>query len=306
MVSSAVGLAAWFKVPKMIIGATIVSLGTTFPEMVVSVLSAWQGKPAIALGNAIGSIICDTGLILGLATVIGPIPLHHSLVTRSVNLQFLSVGLLILVCLPFSGELNFWQRTGIMTQYEGAFFLILLGFYIFYQLHSGRKEKELETNTQVQKSSLKTIFILILCGIFLALASEGLILGASETARRLLVPESIIAVTIVALGTSLPELATALTAVSKNHGELALGNVLGADMLNVLLVAGAAAAFNPGGLVVEPSFLMNALPFLLAVIFCLRLGVFFSKASLGRIWGVCLLLIYLSMLVKNLLTILSS
>ena len=133
--------------------------------------------------------------------------------------------------------------------------------------------------------------LLLLC-FALAFASELLILSASEIAERLSVPQSIIAVTVVALGTSIPELVTSIIAVRRGLGEIALGNIIGADILNVLLVAGSAAALTPGGLSVDPIFFSRNFPVMLLVLIVLRCGIIFSKENLHKAVGGVLLFIY--------------
>ena len=133
----------------------------------------------------------------------------------------------------------------------------------------------------------------------LAMASEILILSASEIAERLMVPQSIIAVSVVAFGTSLPELVTVLSAVRKHHGELALGNIIGADILNVLLVTGSAAAFSPSNITVDPIFFKRSFPIMLLVLITLRLGIFWSDKHLKKPVGFILVLIYLLITTLN-------
>ena len=135
--------------------------------------------------------------------------------------------------------------------------------------------------------------------IFILISSELLIITAAEVARRFLVPESVIAITLVAFGTSLPELVTAITSVKKGHGEIALGNVIGADILNVFLVAGASASFSPVGLKADPYFFTNSFPIMILVLVILRIGLYQSKEQFQKKYGLLLILSYFCMLYFN-------
>jgi cation:H+ antiporter len=142
LVEEAVVLSVQWGVPKMIIGATIISLGTTLPEVTVSVLAAISGNPEIALGNAVGSIICDTGLILGIAILIAPPKINRTLVNRQGWIQFGSGMLLILAALPIYKIESLFTEGGNLSQTTGFFFLILLGLYLFYSVKLSRNKTE--------------------------------------------------------------------------------------------------------------------------------------------------------------------
>ncbi|MEA4986751.1 MAG: calcium/sodium antiporter [Anaerovorax sp.] len=280
LVEEAVSLSLHLGIPKMIIGATIVSLGTTLPEATVSVLAAINGNPDLALGNAIGSIIADTGLILGLAALIGHLPVDRLVVERQGKIQVLAGFLLAVVCLPFlSGG------TGNIRQWVGWLFLALLVAYIYISIKWTKKsntdessEKE-ETDDDLieEKSPLIFQLLKLVIGIVLVIGSSKILIPAVEiSAIRVGIPQSIIAATLIALGTSLPELVTAITAVRKGHGELAIGNIVGADILNVLFVVGSAAAVTSGGLDVPVNFYKLQIPTMLIILLFFR---FFSNGK---------------------------
>lgn len=295
LVDEAVSLSLRWGIPKMMIGATIVSLGTTLPEAAVSVFAALQGHPGLALGNAVGSIICDTGLILGLAALLSPLPLIRSVVNRQGWIQ-LGAGLaLVLLALPFTNISQMFHTGGRLPQWAGFVFLALLALYLYYSISSVKKEhasfdlSEMDVNPG---STLKSVLKLILGIAMVIVSSRILIPMVQESAIRLHVPESIIAATLVAFGTSLPELVTALTAVRKGHGELAVGNIIGADILNVLFVAGASAAVTPGGLAAPAQFFRFLFPAMLLILIVFRVGIMYSRDSLKRPFGIILLAMY--------------
>jgi len=300
LVNQAVSLSIRWGVPKIIIGATIVSLGTTLPEASVSVLAAINGNPDLALGNAVGSIIADTGLIIGLSSLIGKLPLDKSTVDKQGRIQYLAGVLLVLVSLPFlsSGD------GGNISQIIGIMFLILLASYIYYSI---RLAKETPTNDVPiddihKKPDKEPVFIqviLLIIGIILVILSSKVLIPTVEIgAIRIGIPQSIIAATLVAFGTSLPELITAVTAVRKGHGELAIGNIIGADILNVLFVVGGAAAATSGGLSVPTSFYKLQFPTMIIILLAFR---YFSKkgSDIERKEGIFLLTMYVVYIVLN-------
>ncbi len=298
LVDQAVIISTHWGVPKVLIGATIVSLGTTLPEAAVSVLASLQGKPGLALGNAVGSIICDTGLVLGTATLISPLPLDKAIVNRQGWLQLAAGFLLVVSCTPFSSLGKAFTEGGNLPQIVGFVFLLLLVVYIWKSIRWVKiqdSESELETkeNHLDPSGTFPTAFKLIF-GIVLVVASSWVLIPTvHETALRLRIPESIIAATLVAFGTSLPELITAVTAARKGHGEIAVGNVIGADILNVLFVAGTSAAVTKGGLDAPVQFFQLLFPAMLFILIAFRIGIFCSGDQLKRPFGIILLGIYL-------------
>ncbi len=298
LADEAVSLSVRWGVPKILIGATIVSIATTLPEAAVSVLAAIQGAPGLALGNAVGSIIADTGLILGLAAIVGTIPVDQRLVSRQSWIQLGSAVLLVLVCIPFLSLNRIWSDGGNMPQVVGIAFLVLLALYLWRSIAWSRDAPadEVDDSTVTVDADVRPVvaMLLLLVGVVMVLGgSQVLIPVVEETALRLRIPDAIIAATLVAFGTSLPELVTAITAVRKGHGELALGNVLGADVLNVLFVSGAAVAVTRGGLEVPPQFFYLFFPSMLFVVLVLRIGIGRTTSTLSRRFGAVLVGAYL-------------
>ncbi len=294
LVDEAVALSVGWGMSKMLVGATIVSLGTTLPETAVSVFAAVRGSPGLALGNAVGSIIADTGLILGLAVLVGPIPVDRKVVRRQSWIQFASAVLLVLVCIPLAAPRDVFTVGGRLPRFVGIVFLVLLVVYIWQSVRwsraSGAPSVHPEALDSARNEKPAIALVKLALGIALVvIASQVLIPTVEETAHRLRIPDAIIAATLVAFGTSLPELVTAITAVRKRHGELALGNIIGADILNVLFVTGASAAATPAGLAVPPQFFLLYFPSLLFVVTVLRIGISRSNHELRRGFGVVLL-----------------
>lgn len=296
LVDEAVSLSLHWGVPKMIIGATIVSLGTTLPEATVSVLAAVNGNPDLALGNAIGSIIADTGLIIGLAALIGHLPVDEMVTDRQGKIQFLAGILLAVVSLPILAD----GKTGNISQVMGWTFLILLVSYIYISMKWAKKSDSNECDFEEEKSPIILQILKLLLGIALVIGSSKILIPAVEiTAIRVGIPQSIIAATLVAFGTSLPELVTAITAVRKGHGELAIGNIVGADILNVLFVVGSAAAVTKGGLDVPSNFYKIQIPTMLVILFAFRFFTKNRKDEITKREGVILFGIYIIYLILN-------
>ncbi|MTI47091.1 calcium/sodium antiporter [Sporosalibacterium faouarense] len=314
LVDEAVSLSIHWGVPKMIIGATIVSLGTTLPEASVSVIAAFNGNPDLALGNAIGSIIADTGLILGLAALIGKLPVDRIIVERQGKIQVWSGLLLAIVCLPFFSK----GSTGNISQVIGWLFIGLLIAYIYVSIKWSKSSSSNEivstpntSDPTVESTSSESVLIeekspiilqilKLIAGIVIVICSSKILIPSVEiTAIRVGIPQSIIAATLIAFGTSLPELVTAITAVRKGHGELAIGNIVGADILNVLFVVGGAAAVTKGGLQVPLNFYKLQIPTMVIILTTFRLFARGQNEEITKKEGFVLFSIYIIYIVLN-------
>jgi len=303
LVGEAVVLSERSGLPKVIIGATIVSLGTTAPEVAVSVLAALQGQPEIALGNAVGSIICDTGLILGIACLIMPLKLPRQIVNRQGWIQFGVGWLLVASCWPWATGGNPFLEGSILPQGIGFVFLVLLLVYLGLSVHWAKasgQPAELSEFEHDAAAPMGIVIVKLLVAVALVVgASHVLIPAITEAAVRMGIPSAIVAATIIAFGTSLPELVTAVTAARKDHGDLAIGNIIGADILNVLFVAGMSAAVTPGGLEAPKEFFRFQLPGMLLLLIVFRVGVTLSGERLGRPFGAILLAVYVAVTVLS-------
>ncbi len=268
LVDQAVELSDNLHIPPMVVGATIVSLGTTAPEAAVSVLAAIEGAPGLALGNSVGSVIADTGLILGLACLIAPLKLDPRIVNRQGWIQVGSGVLLVLLSTPWTHLDQVFDSGGRLSQEAGFFLLALLAAYLYLSIRwAGQRRAEHERHAK-DGHSRAWLTVLKLVGAIagVVVSAQVVIPGVTEAATRMAVPESVIAATLVAFGTSLPELVTAVTAARRGQGELAVGNVIGADILNVLFVAGAAAAVTRQGLEAGPNFFTLLYPSMLFIL----------------------------------------
>ena len=295
MVEKSVTLSLRTGMPKVIVGATIVSVGTTFPEAVVSVLAALNGNPDIALGNAVGSVICDAGLILGTACLIAPLPLNKKVVNRQGWVQFGAGVLLVVFCLPFTDLGNVFNTKATLPQWAGFVLVIGLVVYMVWSVRLAKYADPDESEEEAEDDSTVAILVgSILVGCLFVVASSITLIEATKIlASEAGIPEAVIASTLVAFGTSLPELVTAVTAARKGQGELAVGNVIGADILNVLFVAGAAAAITKEGLVAEAIFFKLQFPAMLIILLCFRIGIFAAKdGKLSRPFGAFLVCVY--------------
>jgi cation:H+ antiporter len=262
------------------------------------VLAAVQGSADLALGNAVGSILCDTGLILGIAALIAPLPLDRAIVNRQGWVQLGSGVLLVVACLPFTTLGTTLSTGGRLPQIAGLGFLGLLGIYLWLSVRWTRDSSvsNLSNGLVVAETGSTWIgLVKLIVGIGIVVGSSWILIPAvREAAMRLHSPQSIIAATLVAFGTSLPELVTAVTAARRGHGELAVGNVVGADILNVFFVAGAAAAVTAGGLPAASYFFRLLFSAMLVVLVVFRCGIFLSGSTLKRPFGVVLIGMYIA------------
>lgn len=299
MIDGAVSLAMRTGMPRIVIGATIISLGTTMPEAFVSVLAAWTGNPGLALGNGVGSIICDTGLIFGLMCILSPIPVKRYILNRTGWVQVGAATLLVVL------SVLAWIATDgnpVLGRPVGLLFLALLGGYLYMAYRWARqgstdsKDEEEEAEEELDWPVGKSLAFTFLGLLGVIASSRFLVPCAAEGASRMGVPQDVIAATLVALGTSLPELMTAITAVRKGHPQIMVGNVVGADVLNCLFVIGAASFAKP--LAIPPNFFTFHFPAMLLILYSFRLFIYMNKDGWFKRWqGVWLLGIYASYLV---------
>ncbi len=327
LVEGAVGIAKRLGMPEVVIGATIVSLGTTSPEMAVSVLAAWDGNAGLALGNGVGSIIADTGLILGLGMVLTRLPADRFVLSRQGWVQLGSAVMLAAICYGLYAihgqSLNAdGQPAARLGTAVGVLFVLLLVGYMAISVRWARQHPSGGLNVMVEptgevhtdhkaaehKSTLGLI-VMGLAGLVLVLvAGDGLVQSVTVVAERLSVPDVVIASTLVALGTSLPELVVGMTAIRKGHPEMLVGNVIGADILNVLFVIGFAALAAPlpvidtaPGVRQPLMFLQLQLPMMLVMLVLVRIYIFKSAATqqFSRWMGVPLLGLYVVFVALN-------
>jgi cation:H+ antiporter len=298
MIDGVVHLARRTGLPRIVIGATIISLGTTTPEAVISTMAAWMGNPGLALGNGVGSIIADTGLIFGLTCVVTRVPVNRFILNRTGWVQVGAATLLVIISL---GTLASTPDGPVLQRWVGIIFLILLAGYMYSTYVWARQGSDLGVEEEAADDSelmgMGKCWWMILGGLFLVvLGARFLVPSAGEIAHRIGVPDDVIAATMVAFGTSLPELITAVTAIRKKHPEIMVGNVVGADVLNCLFVIGAAAVVRP--LAVPPNFFSFHFPAMILILYPFRAFIFMNKDGQFKRWqGAWLLGVYLIYLI---------
>ena len=291
-VDGAIGLARRFHVPEILIGATVVSIGTTLPEVMVSAAGALEGHSQIAYGNAIGSVICNTALISALTIAVKPGK------TDSKSLR-LPVFFFFAAALLFAGVA---YTTGQFTRPIGIVLLCMFVAYMTLSVFSLKKNPAPagteEADAANEEMSLgKSILLLVVGAALIAVGARLLVDNGTLIAAALGVPESVIALTFVALGTSLPELVTAITSLAKGHGSLSLGNVIGANLFNIVLVSGLSMTLVPFGIPRDSTIagisasLVLDLPVMFFVMALMALPAMF-KGRLYRAQGIILLLVY--------------
>lgn len=289
-VDGSAAVARHLGMPPLIIGMVIIGFGTSAPEMVVSALASLDGSPALALGNAYGSNITNIALVLGLTAVLAPITVQSGVIKRE-------MPVLILITL-FSAVL-LWDFN--ISELEAWLLLAIFAVYMGWSVYLGAKGKEdtlaadFTQEIDSHPMAMKPAILWLIIGlVLLVLSSRALVWGAVNISQALGVSDLVIGLTVVAIGTSLPELASAIAAVRKNEHDLALGNVIGSNMFNTLAVVGIAGAIHPVSL--EPLVLyrdwvaMAALTLLL-LLFSLRVN---RIGRINRIHGISFLAMYVA------------
>lgn len=239
-VDGATGIARRFHMPDIIVGATVVSIGTTLPEVMVSATGALNGQGAMAYGNAIGSIICNTALIAAISVTLNPGPIQVKTMKAPMLFFFLSAGVYC-VAAYLMGE---------FTRPLGIVLLLIFAVYMVLTIREGIQKTTLteEASKEEKETSgsfLKELLILFVGAALIAIGADLLVDNGTLIAEELGVPETVIALTFVALGTSLPELITTITSLRKGHASLGIGNVIGANIFNLVLVSGISVTLAP-------------------------------------------------------------
>ena len=296
LVDGSSSIAKKFGISEFVIGLTIVGIGTSTPEMVVSFLSAFQGKADMAIGNIVGSNIFNTLMILGVTALIAPMAITKSNLKKDIPLNIFVTVLLILLGMNFT---IFGLGQDQLSRIDGAILLVIFAWYLYTSFKSdtadvdGEGIKEYKTGISV---------LLIVAGLGALIAGGKLFVNsATELAKMFGVSDKFIAITVMAAGTSMPELATCAVAALKGRGQLALGNVLGSNISNILLILGGSALINPlsfGGMTYVDLGVVLA-----GAIFILASAYIFKKKQLDRFEGIILLLMeagYMWYLIANL------
>ena len=287
-VDGASALARRFHLPELLIGATVVSIGTTLPEVMVSTMSALSGHGEIAYGNAIGSVICNAALIAAITIAVRPGKVDPKTLKMPVLFFFAAAAI---YCVAAYGFGKFTRPMGFIML---AMFVAYMAANIHQMKNAPAEEHEEEEETRPLP---RMLMLLVLGAVLIAMGANLLVDNGTLIAQALGVPESVIALTFVALGTSLPELVTAITSLIKGHSDLSLGNVVGANVFNLVLVSGVSVALAPFTVPQSATiFGMNSslvleIPVMIAVMVLLTAPAL-VKGKLSRVQGVALLVIY--------------
>ncbi len=290
-VDGAVGVAHKYRLPEILIGATIVSIGTTIPEVMVSSIAAAAGQSQTAYGNAIGSCICNTALIAAVTIAAKSVQEIDAKAFRTPIIFFFIAAIFYSAVAYITGE--FSRLIGILLL---AIFVIYMVITVRQALNN-RVSVKVEEEEQEEKPMWKNILFLIGGAAIIAVGANLLVNNGQIIAKGLGVPESVIALTFIALGTSLPELVTAITSLVKGHSSLSLGNIIGANLFNLVFVSGMAITINPFKVPSEKliagqnASLVVDIPVMFATMLLLTVPTLISK-KLRRYQGIVLLLIY--------------
>ena len=270
------GIARKMGIPQLVVGLTIVAMGTSAPEAAVSITAALKGTADIAVGNVVGSNILNIFIILGVTSVITTVAIQKS--TLKIEIPYMIFISILFVVMGMSGNK--------ISRIEGVilwvFFIIYL-VYLFILAKNGKEENE-----KVETSTIKLLLSAIVGAVIVVLGSNVTVDSATEIAKAFGMTDRFIGLTIVALGTSLPELVTSVTAARKGNADIAIGNVVGSNLFNILFVLGTSSLIIP--MVYEPSFLIDGIVAIAAGII-LWIAVF-RKLELRRVWGIVMLTCY--------------
>jgi cation:H+ antiporter len=233
LTNGCVALAERFKISQMVIGLTIVAMGTSMPEFCVSMVSAIKGSSDLAVGNIVGSNIFNAMLIVGIAAMVAPMVITRPTVRKDVPFAIFASVLLTVLCID-----------GNISRLDSIIMLVVFGVFMYITLRTA-KQDEAPVGKPKNYSKLKTFMLIILGLALLIIGSNVFVYGATEIAKSLGVSEAVIGLTIVAGGTSLPELATSVVAAKKGNSAIAIGNVLGSNVFNILMILGITGVICP-------------------------------------------------------------
>ena len=299
LVDGASSIAKKFGISEFIIGLTIVGMGTSTPEMVVSYMSAFNGSTDLAIGNVVGSNILNTLLILGITALISPLAITRDNLRKDIPLNIAVTILLILLGL---NKTFFGVGENTLSRLDG---MVLLALFVWYFISSFKSGKESDDQNDEEGIVERKIWV---SALMIAGGLAGLVIGgrlfvdsATSLAKILEISEKFIAITIVAAGTSMPELATSIVAAVKGKGQLALGNVLGSNIFNILLILGGSALIHPLSFASMTAVDLGIV--LLCTVFILLSAFLFKKKELDRVEGTLFILMeagYMWYLIANL------
>ena len=289
LLRAAVGTSNRFAIPKFIIGMTVVSFATSLPELIVSVRSALAGYPDLALGNVVGSNIANLGLVLGVVLLFTRIQVTKSFYQSDWPMMFIASIIL-------------WAfiQNGTITELEGLALVTLLILMLFYLLRRKEHADFVADDLESLLSWPKILLLIVFGSAFLALGSDLLVNGAVNVASQLGVSERVIGITVVSVGTSVPELAASLVAIAKRENAISIGNLLGSNLFNILAVLGITALIHP--LTVVDHVLLDFDIYVMIGIAALLIPLVFSPKKMQIYWrdGLILLVVYIAFIANTL------
>lgn len=294
LVEAATNIAKRFGLSEMLIGLTIIAIGTSLPEVFVTIVSSIDGHSDLIIGNAIGSCICNFLLVIGITSLIRPVKLDKRIVNRH-----LPIGMCAMALLLYLGNITMFNHSQIITRGQGVFLLLCTVAYIIYtiyeekQLKNEKIENELEEQAENIKnySIFKTILYLIIGIIGLKFGADFVVDNSIIVAKTFNLSEKFIGMTIVAIGTALPEIITGIIAAKKDETNLLLGNISGSNILNLCLLIGLGAVINPLAFSLE--FNLSILVLIMVTLFLQLVSVLNDKSELSRGKGLLLIVIYI-------------
>lgn len=292
LISAATGIAKRFNLSEMLIGLTVVAIGTSLPEIFITITSSIDGHSDLVIGNAIGSCICNFLFVIGLATLIGTVKLDK----RIVNVH-LPISIFAMVLILFFGNTG----EGIINRWQGSVLLLCALFYILYTIYEEKKTKDKKIDDEIIKEvkeiemktkSISYIIVYIILGLLgLKFGSDFVVNNAIIIANNLGWSESFIGATIVALGTALPEIVTGIISARGGKTDLLLGNITGSNIINLFLLIGLGASISP--LFFDTEFNRNLLILIVITVILQLIGIFTKKGKVNRLIGIILVCGYI-------------
>lgn len=282
LLKAAVSISLKFEIPKILIGMTVVSLATSAPELIISLKSALKGSADLAISNVVGSNIANLGLVLGLTILLSPIKISKNI--YKIDWPIMMFSALYFFVIVLDGSISF---------FEGIILVCFLIITIIYLIkHQEKSEEDMDLEVSSVDSLPKSIILLIFGGFFLYLGSEWFVSGAIDLAGYFGISERVIGVTVVSIGTSIPELVTSMVAVIKKEKSISLGNLLGSNIFNVFAVLGITSIVTP--LVVTDMNIINFDIYVMLFFAALILPLIFfpKRLVLGRVEGIVILTFY--------------
>ena len=298
LVDGASSIAKKFGLSEFVIGLTIVGIGTSSPEMVVSFMSAIQGKAEMAIGNVVGSNIFNTLIILGITALISPLTITRNNIRKDIPVNFFVTILLLLLGMNFS---IFKVGENVISRFDGIILLAVFAWYLWSSFRSDNGD-ETEEGEEIKTRNIPVSILMIVGGLgALVFGGRLFVNSATALAQMFGVSDKFIAITVMAAGTSMPELATCIVAALKGRGQLALGNILGSNIGNILLILGGSALIHP--LSFSGMTIVDIIAVAICPIFIYLCAFLFRKKEIDRAEGIIFLLTeaaYMWYLIANL------